>query len=134
MTVLLDTHVLLWWFAGAARLSNAASRLIDGADRVLVSPISCWEVAMLERHGRIRLDRPVANWIAALLADRRSGVAPLSPEAAGWAGTVDDARFAGDPADRMIYATARDLRVPLVSKDERLHAFAAREGVVRVVW
>jgi PIN domain nuclease of toxin-antitoxin system len=134
VTVLADTHVLLWWLAGGGRLSRAADRAIEAADRVLVSPISCWEVGTLERQGRIRLDRPVSSWIAALLDDARTAVAPLSAEAAGWAGSIADDRFPGDPADRLVYATARELRVPLVTKDERLHVFAALDGAVRVVW
>lgn len=134
MTVLADTHVLLWWLAGGRRLSRVADRAIEGAAHVLVSPISCWEVGTLEQQGRVRLDRPVSSWVAALLDDPRTAVAALSAEAAAWAGSISDDRFPGDPADRLIYATARELRVPLVSKDERLHAFAALDGAVRVVW
>ncbi len=134
MTPLLDTHVLLWWLSGGSRLSAAAAAAIETAERVLVSPISCWEIGMLARAGRIRLDRPIASWIARVFDDRRSAVAQLSPEAAGWAGALDDARFPGDPADRLIYATALEHRIPLISKDERLREFAAVAGDVRVVW
>jgi PIN domain nuclease of toxin-antitoxin system len=134
VTPLLDTHVLLWWLSGGERLSAAAAAAIDAAERILVSPISCWEVGMLARSGRIRLDRPIAIWIARIFDDRRSGVAQLSPEAAGWAGALDDARFPGDPADRLIYATAMENRVPLVSKDERLREYAAVAGDVHVLW
>lgn len=134
MTPLLDTHVLLWWLSGGKRLSGAAATAIDTAERILVSPITCWEVGMLARAGRIQLDRPIASWIAGVFDDRRSGVAQLSPEAAGWAGAFDDDRFPGDPADRLIYATALEHRVPLISKDERLREYAAIAGVVHVVW
>ena len=134
MTPLLDTHVLLWWLSGGSRLSAAASAAIETADRVLISPISCWEVGMLARAGRVQLDRPVATWIARIFDDRRSGVAQLSPEAAAWAGALDDERFPGDPADRLIYATAMEHRVPLVSKDERLRDYAAISGDVLVLW
>lgn len=134
MTPLLDTHVLLWWLSGGSRLSASATRVIDTADRLLVSPISCWEIGTLARSGRIQLDRPIATWIASVFEDRRSGVAPLSPEAAGWAGALDDAAFPGDSADRLIYATAREHRVPLISKDERLREYARLTGDVDVVW
>jgi PIN domain nuclease of toxin-antitoxin system len=50
-----------------------------------------------------------------------------------WAGSELGGDFPGDPADRLIYATARSLRVPLVTKDERVRRFA-RGGDVRVVW
>ena len=134
MTPLLDTHVVLWWLSGGSRLSAEARRVIESADRLLVSPISCWEIGTLARAGRIVLDRPIASWIARLFEDRRQGIAPLTPEAAGWAGSLDDSQFPGDPADRLIYSTAREHRVPLVSKDERLRAYAARAGDVDVVW
>jgi PIN domain nuclease of toxin-antitoxin system len=131
MTVLIDTHALLWWQAGGARLSRAARRAIDEADSVLVSPLTCWEVATLERLGRIALDRDPARWVHDLYDTDRIVVAPLSPAAAAWAGSLGD-DFTGDPIDRLLYASSRDLRVPLVSKDTRLHAFARAD--VRVVW
>jgi PIN domain nuclease of toxin-antitoxin system len=135
LSILLDTHALVWWFSGASdRLSAAAAAAIGSANRVLVSPISCWEVAMLLRSGRIELDRPLGLWIARLTEDPRCDTAPLSPAAAAWAGSIDDSAFPGDPADRMILATARDLRVPLVTKDERLHRAARSLGDVRVIW
>jgi PIN domain nuclease of toxin-antitoxin system len=134
MTPLLDTHVLLWWLSGGSRLSAEATRVIKSADRLLVSPISCWEIGTLARSGRIVLDRPIASWIARVFEDRRQAVAQLSPESAGWAGSLDDARFPGDSADRLIYATAREHRVPLVSKDERLREYAVVAGDVDVIW
>jgi PIN domain nuclease of toxin-antitoxin system len=133
MTVLLDTHVLLWWQAGGGRLSGAARIAIDSSDVVLVSPLTCWEVSTLQRRGRILLDRAPATWIRDLLATDRIVTAPLSPEAATWAGSLDEA-FPGDPIDRLLYATARDRRVPMVSKDERLRAFAASRRDVDVIW
>lgn len=131
MTVLLDTHALLWWQAGGSRLSRTARRAIEEADTVLVSPLSCWEVVTLERLGRIALDRGSSRWVHDLYDTDRIRVAALSPEAAAWAGALGE-DFTGDPIDRLLYATARDLRIPLVSKDERLREFAS--GDVRVVW
>lgn len=133
MTVLLDTHALVWWQAGGSRLSRAARRAIDDADSVLVSALSCWEVATLQRLGRIVLDREPTLWVHDLYRADRIKLAPLSPEAAAWAGSLGDA-FPGDPVDRLLYATARDLRIPLVSKDERLRAFAPRPGDVKILW
>ena len=133
MTVLLDTHVLLWWLAGGERLSRAAARAIDGAATLLVSPLSCWEVATLHRQRRISLDREPITWVQDLMGEDRITAAPPTPEAAVWAGGLGDG-FAGDPVDRLLYATARDLRVPLVSKDDRLRDFATLTGDIRVIW
>ncbi len=133
MTVLLDTHALLWWQAGGERLSRRATRVIDDATTVFVSPLTCWEVATLHRLGRIALDRAPVSWVQDLLRQDRISEAPLTPEAATWAGGLGEV-FAGDPVDRLLYATARDLRIPLVSKDDRLHDFAALTGDVHVIW
>jgi PIN domain nuclease of toxin-antitoxin system len=133
MTALLDTHALLWWQSGGERLSRAAARTIDNATTIYVSPVSCWELATLHRLRRIELDRDPATWVRDLLLEDRLAVAPLTPEAAAWAGGLGES-FAGDPADRLLYATARDLRVPLITKDDRLRDFAALTGDVRVIW
>lgn len=133
MTVLLDTHALVWWKAGGDRLSRAAARAIERADVVLVSPLSCWEVAALHRQGRLRLDREPVVWVRDLLRSERVAVADLTPEAAAWAGTLGD-EFPGDPIDRLLCATAQDLRVPMITKDERLREYALRSRLITTVW
>ena len=133
MNVLLDTHAILWWQAGGARLSARARRSIEQADLRLVSPLSAWEIATLARRGRVALDRDPIVWIRDLLAGEGIATAALSPEAAAWAGTLGDA-FPGDPIDRLLYASAWDHRVPLVTKDERLRTFARTIRDVDVIW
>ncbi|MBW3610402.1 MAG: type II toxin-antitoxin system VapC family toxin [Actinobacteria bacterium] len=131
--ILLDTHALLWWQAGGARLSARAAREIARADAVLVSPVSCWEIATLLRKGRIRLDRGLHGWVRDLLDGEQVRFAELSPEVGATAGNLEEG-FPGDPADRLLWATASDLLVPLVTKDQAIRAFAAQGGDVRVVW
>jgi PIN domain nuclease of toxin-antitoxin system len=63
MSVLLDTHVWVWWLTGAARLSDTERTAIDGLASdgdVRLSAISLWEAQML--HARGRLDLPVPCW------------------------------------------------------------------------
>ena len=134
MSLLLDTHVVLWWQAGGDRLSGRAAAEIAKAERLLISPLSCWEITSLERQGRISLDRPALQWIGDLMTLPIVEPAALSPEAAAWAGLLDAEQFPGDPIDRMLYATARDLRVPVLSKDDRIRTYAARTGDVDVIW
>lgn len=132
-TVLLDTHALLWWQAESGRLSTAAEAAITEARHVLVSPISCWEVSMLVTKGRVGLDRPVATWVRDLLGEGGPAeAAELTPAVAALAGQLTDLH--GDPADRLIYATARGLGVPLVTKDQRLADAAAGDDQVTVIW
>jgi len=130
--VLVDTHALLWWQAGGQRLSTAAARRIEGADVVYFSTITCWEVAMLVERGRVGLDRPVSAWLNDLLAITVADVAELTPAIAVAAGHLR--AFHGDPADRIIYATAGARKLPLVTKDARLRDVAAANGDVATIW
>jgi PIN domain nuclease of toxin-antitoxin system len=134
--VLLDTHALLWWQAEpeTKRLSARARKAISGASVVLVSPISCWETTMLLLKGRIALDRDVYQWVQDLLAQDNVAEAPLSPQTAVAAGLLTQAGFHGDPADRLLYATAHMLRVPFVSKDQLVRDYAREKRDVTVVW
>ncbi len=132
--ILLDTHVLLWWQAGGERLSRRAQRSIERTDSILVSPVSFWEVGLLESKGRIALDRDPFEWVQDILGEERMMAATLLPSAAMFAGRLPGLGFEGDPADAMIYATAMQERVPLVTKDQRLRLFAAARKDIQTLW
>jgi PIN domain nuclease of toxin-antitoxin system len=64
MKALLDTHVLLEWLGGSAKLSAAQRKIVEaanGQNPLHVSDISLWEIATLSELGRIRLGRPSGN-------------------------------------------------------------------------
>lgn len=124
--IILDTHVWLWWTAEPAKLSLPAQDAIDHADRIGVATISCWEIAMLVEAGRIELDRSVGTWIEQALADTRTQSLPLTSTVAVRAALLGREGFVGDPADRIIYATARDARARLVTRDKSLLEFDHR--------
>jgi PIN domain nuclease of toxin-antitoxin system len=122
--IVLDTHAWLWWLADPSRLSPLARDTIAGAPAIGVSTLSPWEVATLVRRGRISLDRDVRDWVRRALAeDRVESIAPDADVALA-AAQLDGAAFPGDPADRFIFATAKALDAVLVTRDERLRAFA----------
>jgi PIN domain nuclease of toxin-antitoxin system len=84
---------------------------------------------MLVGRGRIRLDREIAAWVRHALVDRRLRVIPPDADVALAAALLGD-DFPGDPADRLIYATARQAGCRLVTRDERI----ARFDAPRTVW
>jgi PIN domain nuclease of toxin-antitoxin system len=84
---------------------------------------------MLARLGRVELDRDIDSWIGLALADERVETLPLESHVAAAAGTLND-DLPGDPVDRIVYATARDLDAPLLTKDRRLRAYDRR----RTLW
>lgn len=116
-SVLLDTHAIHWWSAEPERVSAPARRLLAAADELVIAAISWYELAWLARHGRIALEVPVRSWLESLGAQVRTlGVTPAIAETAA----ALPASFPGDPADRLIYATAIEHGVKLVSKDRAL--------------
>lgn len=124
--VVLDTHVLIWWLTMPDKLSRRAARALKAAKRVGVPAISTWEIALLATRGRIRLDRPTLEWLNAALATPRIELLPLTPSVATWSTRWPQ----GDPADRLIAATALVEGAPLVSADAVLASFAG----VDVIW
>ena len=53
MTVLLDTHVLLWYLSGDRRLGAQARRVIVQAADLVVSDITRWEISMKVAGGKL---------------------------------------------------------------------------------
>ena len=117
-TVLLDTHVVHWWSAEPERISEAATKALSEADELAVAAISWFELAWLARHERIAVTIPVRSWLERLSAEIRTiGVTPAIADTA----VSLPSTFPGDPADRLIYATAIERGWRLITKDRRLH-------------
>lgn len=129
MRVVLDTHAWLWWASAEDRLGEAARRALAEADSISVSAISAWEVVMLERKGRIAIDRRPAEWVRQALSQPGVTAVPVDPPIAVAAAALDGDGAPADPADRMIYATARELGATLITKDRVLREFDPRGTV-----
>jgi PIN domain nuclease of toxin-antitoxin system len=127
--IVLDTHVLVWLAAAPDRLSDPARAAIADDDPA-ISTITAQEIAYLVTRGRIELDRPVAAWVADVLAAHAVQALAPSVGVAVRAGCLESSRFPGDPADRLIYATAVEHGARLATADERLRA----ADPARVVW
>lgn len=120
MSVLLDTHIWIWWLLGSERLSAREHAGLDrlAARRSLrLAAVSLWEAQMLHAKGRLTLDRSFGAWLRDATADQVVEVTPLDVEVVLALDQLPD-RFHGDPADRLIVATARAHRVPLATHDQ----------------
>ena len=124
--VLLDTHVVQWWSAEPDRLSSRASTLLNDATELVVAAITWYELAWLARHERIAVRIPIRSWLEQLAAGMRT--LTITPAIAETAVSLPDS-FPGDPADRLIYATAVEHGLTLVSKDNRLRRHSASLAV-----
>lgn len=109
----LDTHAWVWISAGAPE-AIAASAF---RGRCIVSAISVWEVSMLAEKGRLELVPDLDVWISTNLTAPVE-LEPISPEIC-----IASCRlpaFHGDPADRLIVATAITLGLPLMTADKKI--------------
>ena len=132
--ILLDTHVLIWAVEGDRRLGAKAATAIEEArrsDRIGISAITPWEIALLVEKGRLRLALDVGAWVDRALGAQGVGLLPIEPPIA-----LDAVRLPGDfhadPADRFIIATARHWRIPLATADRAI-AHYAEGGYLRVI-
>ena len=132
--VVLDTHALVWLLAGNRRLSPAVARVVRQAadtNQAFVSAITPWEIAMLVAKNRLTFACDVRTWLDDALGQPGISLAPLLPAIA-----VDSTRLPGtihgDPADRIIVATARHLRATLITADTNLLVYG-RAGHVPVL-
>ncbi len=118
--ILLDTHTLVWLDEGNIRLGKKALSLIDQAlqsKELFVSSITFWEVAMLVEKGRLNMQMSVALWRKSLLENGLQEIA-LSGNIAIQSAILKE--FHGDPADRMIVATAIESTMTLCTADTKI--------------
>ena len=118
--LLLDTHVWLWWLLGQPRLAQrdreALDRLAATGKPPGLSAISLWEAQMLVAKDRLRMDEPFTHWLPTAAAPEVVTVLPLDVPTILALGTLSKG-FQGDPADRIIVATARARGLPLATQD-----------------
>lgn len=128
--ILLDTHVLIWVAEGLPRIGRRAVKLVEHsshADAIGVAAVSFWELAMLAEKGRIATMMSPRNLRQSTLA-RGIREIPLDGAIGIVAGELGGLH--GDPADRMIVATALALDATLMTADESLLDWS---GSVRMV-
>ncbi len=119
---LLDTCAVLFTLAPDARFARAAAEIENKGERVLVSPITAWELGKLASKGRIALGREPAAWFATFLG-RQAELAPMTPDVLCAASFLPHANLR-DPADQIIAATARALGCTIVTRDRLLLDYA----------
>lgn len=124
MTILLDSHAIVWYLAGDRRMSNAARSAIERDPQVYVSPVSAFEIANKHRLGKWPQIEVLARDFVSAIDGYQWLKLPLSLEHAHLAG-----RFPADhhdPFDRMLAAQSQAEDIPLVTADPAFRAFGTR--------
>lgn len=126
-----DTHALIFHAAGGGRLGPTAREHFDACEErktiIYVPATVIWEVSLLARAVRINLHRPVRDFFADLFSN--PAYQPLDTTPAQVL-IGDELRFTRDPFDALIVAAARDLELPLITRDAQIRD----SGSVRVIW
>ncbi len=133
--LLLDTHAWVWLLNGnEENLKPGIVATIQQAalsDLLRISAISLWEVAMLESKGRIHMGMECLSWLNMALAAPGISLVPLTAEIAVRSCTLPG-EFHGDPADRIIVATAHIMDARLVTRDANIVCYS-RQGYLDVL-
>jgi PIN domain nuclease of toxin-antitoxin system len=115
VTLLLDTHVLLWWLEDPRQLSKPAKKAIqDGANRVYVSAAVVWEIAIKKALGK--LDAP--DDLEEMVDSNRFIALPITISHA--LAVLSLPNYHRDPFDRMLIAQALHEGFRLVTRDQEI--------------
>lgn len=128
MKVLVDTHAILWWLAGDARLSvRALGILRDPLNQRLVSIAALWEIAIKMSSGRLPADGLTLDEIAEQLRKQEFAFLPIRLEDLFRLEGLE--RLHRDPFDRLMIAQAIQEGVPLLTADGIIERYP-----VKTIW
>jgi PIN domain nuclease of toxin-antitoxin system len=124
VNILLDTHVILWWWAEPEKLSSRVMTLVkDPANTIVVSAASAWEISTKHRIGKLpQGGRIMQEWVDRLRIDRFVELTIHSVHAIRAGSIPSDHR---DPFDRIIAAQSILEEYPVVSVDPSISSLGA---------
>lgn len=120
--ILLDTCAILWDALAKEKLSKKALNAIEDADEnnaLIISDISIWEIAMLNKRHKIELSCSSSTFMNLYLQSRNISVKQITPEIAEKSVNFES-DVNNDPADRIIAATSIINNARLVTADSNL--------------
>lgn len=117
MNLLLDTNVVLWWFADSPRLRREARELITSSPVVYVSAATTWEIEIKRALGKLKAPIDLEEALSA------SHLMPLAITVAHTIAAATLPRHHDDPFDRMLIAQANLEDLMLLTSDQRLRDY-----------
>ena len=127
MEVLLDSHVLIFYFSNLEKLSSQAAYAIERAESLFISVATLVELSWKASTGRLELSQPFDRWFSEIKLHPRISLLPINEDAAK-ASTKVDKRIRY-PFDRMIVGTAISKNLPFITKDANIREFSNAETI-----
>ena len=122
MRLLLDTHVLLWYYLDDPQLKPTARSMIeDPINRIFASPANHWEVAIKLKTGKIKLGVPFRVFIQEAIHDNGFSIIPIEPTHTEILTTLP--LHHRDPFDRMLVAQTISEGMSILSADAILDLY-----------
>ncbi|HMQ59912.1 MAG TPA: type II toxin-antitoxin system VapC family toxin [Flavilitoribacter sp.] len=132
MTYLADTHVLVWAITDPEKLSPKVTGILESPDtHIMVSAVSFWEISMKYALGKLLLENIKPEDFPSLSAETGFESLPLSVEMYATYHQLN-AAFHKDPFEKMLIWQAKCLKIPILSKDQKIRQYKS-EGV-SVIW
>ncbi len=130
--LLLDTCAVIWSAEEDGLTSHAIEEIAAHSAAggvIFVSPISAWEIAMLVGKGRLSISENPQKWLSRLLEKPNLRVSEMSVDMMLACGALPEPLH-GDPADRIIIATAREYGLRIVTRDQKILDYAEKGHVM----
>jgi PIN domain nuclease of toxin-antitoxin system len=118
---LLDTHVWLWIMTAPERLGSAYEIVADPATELVLSVVSCWEIAIKSSIGRLQLPLPVPEYLSQRI--RSTGVSTLPIDVRHASAVASLPLHHRDPFDRMLVSQAMVEGLPIITADAAIAAY-----------
>ncbi len=120
MKYLLDTCAILWAISNPEELSKKAQNiLLNQNNELLISPMSCAEIACLVERKKIKLDRHWKIWFRHFIGLNGWQTIPIDLPIIEEAYSLPES-FHRDPVDRILVATSRLFQAPLITADKKI--------------
>lgn len=119
--LLLDTHIVIWWFNGDERLGQQARAEIGNSqNEVYVSAASVWEMAIKKQLGKLDAPDDIEQRVE-LAGFSKLAISMFHAQEAG---TLPNHHK--DPFDRMLIAQAQITGLIILTKDEHFPKYGVR--------
>lgn len=131
--ILLDTHIAVWLADGSPKLNAAREtlRIAYEQDKLFISIISAWEIGLLAAKERLALSSAPLVWFEEFVKNYRVKILEITPEIAINSSYLPGGLH-GDPADRIIIATALAEDATILTADKGILSYS-KKGFVNAI-